>query len=189
MDRTPGATLDPMASTTDLLDLATLQLSPGQARRVDLVAAVEPLQFGGQRYTSETARVPVVLDITRTKGGYSLRLRYDAPLAGPCMRCLEDARAEMSIDAREIDQPGVDDEDLQSPYVNGVELDLRGWVRDSLALALPAQIVCRADCAGLCATCGVNLNDAGPDHFHERAPDPRWAKLGELRLEGADSTE
>jgi uncharacterized protein len=31
--------------------------------------------------------------------------------------------------------------------------------------------------------CGANLNEAGPDHAHEAAPDPRWAKLGELKLD------
>src|SRR5256885_1345223 len=106
-----------MAGRTDVLDLATLQLSPGQGRRVDLLVQVDRLEFGGQSYGTEEALVPVVLDATRTKGGYSLRLRYDARLAGPCMRCLEDAHAEMAIDAREIDQPGDDDEDLNSPYV------------------------------------------------------------------------
>ena len=29
----------------------------------------------------------------------------------------------------------------------------------ALALALPTQIVCREDCAGLCPVCGENLND------------------------------
>jgi uncharacterized protein len=56
-------------------------------------------------------------------------------------------------------------------------------VRDALALSLPATLLCREDCAGLCATCGANLNDAGPDHSHERAPDPRWAKLSEIRFD------
>jgi uncharacterized protein len=32
--------------------------------------------------------------------------------------------------------------------------------------------------------CGENLNHASPDHAHETAPDPRWAKLSELRLDG-----
>ena len=59
-------------------------------------------------------------------------------------------------------------------------LDLHAWARDALALALPVQLVCRADCAGLCPVCGADLNAAGPEHAHERAPDPRWAKLGEL---------
>ena len=38
-------------------------------------------------------------------------------------------------------------------------LDLRAWARDALALALAGeQILCRADCAGLCPVCGENLN-------------------------------
>jgi uncharacterized protein len=62
-------------------------------------------------------------------------------------------------------------------------LDLRAWARDALALALPVQLVWREDCAGLCPVCGEDLNAAGPEHVHERAPDPRWAKLSELRLD------
>jgi uncharacterized protein len=172
-----------VAQRTDVFDLGRLQLSSGQARRVDLLVEVERLEFGGQAYAPVEARTPVVLDAARTRSGYSLRVRYGVRLHGPCMRCLEDAHADMDIDAREIDQPGGGD-DLTSPYVDGDELDLRSWARDALALALPTQIVCRADCAGLCPTCGANLNEAGPDHVHEREPDPRWAKLGELELDG-----
>jgi uncharacterized protein len=62
-------------------------------------------------------------------------------------------------------------------------VDVSRWARDALALALPAQLVCREDCAGLCPDCGANLNTAGPEHHHDRAPDPRWAKLSELRFE------
>jgi len=67
--------------------------------------------------------------------------------------------------------------------VRDQELDVRGWARDALALALPAQLLCRDDCAGLCAVCGENLNEAGPEHAHERAPDARWAKLSALKLD------
>jgi uncharacterized protein len=67
--------------------------------------------------------------------------------------------------------------------VEGEVLDVAAWARDAFALAMPAQVVCRADCAGLCPQCGANLNEAGSDHGHESAPDPRWAKLRELRLE------
>ena len=56
------------------------------------------------------------------------------------------------------------------------------WARDALALTLPAQIACREDCAGLCGQCGANLNE-DPEHHHEAAPDPRWAKLGELKFD------
>ena len=60
------------------------------------------------------------------------------------------------------------------------QLDVHGWARDALALDLPATIVCRDDCAGLCPACGENLNER--PHEHEQAGDPRWSKLSELKL-------
>jgi uncharacterized protein len=170
-----------MASRTDVFDLGTLQLSSGAGRRVELMVQLDRLEFGGQSYGVPDGLTSVVLDAARMSEGYSLRLRFDVDLDGPCMRCLEDAEAEVAVDAREIDQPG-GVEELSSPYVDGAQLDLRAWARDALALALPTQIVCSADCRGLCPVCGQNLNDA-PEHAHEAQPDPRWAKLGELRLE------
>jgi uncharacterized protein len=173
-----------MAARTDIFDLGRLTLGSGEGRRLDsLAVAVDPFGFGGQEYAVAEPEVPIILDVSRmTGGGYSLRLRFSAQVTGPCMRCLQDAQPSFEVDAREIDQPGGGDE-LTSPYVDGEELDLRGWARDALALALPAQIVCRDECAGLCPECGKDLN-AEP-HEHEKAPDPRWSKLRGLLQEGA----
>ncbi|HEV2999766.1 MAG TPA: DUF177 domain-containing protein [Solirubrobacteraceae bacterium] len=172
-----------MGARTDLFDLGRLGLSPGEARRLDLAVRVEAFRFAGQAYGVEPSEVPVRLDVSRMTGsGYSLRLRFEAGLSGPCMRCLGAAQPPFTVDSREVDQPGGGDE-LDSPYVNDdEELDLAAWARDALALALPAQIVCRDECAGLCPQCGRNLNDE--PHEHERAPDPRWSKLRELKLDG-----
>jgi uncharacterized protein len=164
-----------------VFELGRLGLSSGEGRRLDLEVTVDPLEFGGQRYGPEVPEVPVTVDVARTTQGFSLRLRYRVVLSGPCSRCLEDARRAVEVDAREVDQPG--GEELRSPYVSGGELDLRSWARDALSLALPARIVCRNECLGLCDVCGENLNLAAPDHHHERPPDPRLAKLGELKLE------
>ena len=155
-------------------------LGSGEGRRLELEVEIHPFEFAGERYA--VGRSAVVLDVSRTVGGYSLRLRSRARLEGPCMRCLERAQPTIAVDAREVDQPG-GGEELSSPYVSEQELDLEGWARDALALALPAQIVCREDCRGLCPVCGADLNAAGPEHGHEPATDPRWAKLGELRFE------
>jgi DUF177 domain-containing protein len=178
----PGANLGSMAHVTDIFDIGRLGLSSGEGRRLELEVAIEPFEFGGQEYAVEAGRVPATLDVAHTTTGYSLRLRYDADLEGPCMRCLEEAHKAIAVDAREIDQPG-GGEELDSPYLEEERLDLTGWTRDALALALPSQIVCRADCLGLCPVCGENLNRAGPEHRHEREPDPRWAALRELNLE------
>jgi uncharacterized protein len=187
---------------TDTFDLGGLRLTSGEGRRLDLSVAIEPFSFAGERYPVEPVLVPVRLDVSRTTGdGYALRMRFEASIVGPCMRCLEPAAPTFAVDAREVWQPKEarahrgepagrsrhrqepDTDDLVSPYVEDGVLDLRGWARDALALTVPANLLCREDCAGLCAVCGDNLNEAGPDHQHEREPDPRWAALSELRFE------
>jgi uncharacterized protein len=172
-----------MAQPTDLFDLGRLSLSSGEGRRIEVAVNVDGFEFGGQEYVIDRGTVEAVLDAARTTGsGYSLRLRFGARLEGPCVRCLESADRVVEVDAREVDQPGAG-EDLRSPYVHDSELDLKAWARDALALALPTRILCSEDCQGLCAICGENLNRAGDDHHHESEPDPRWAKLSELKLD------
>jgi uncharacterized protein len=175
--------LVPMAIRTDSFDLGGLRLTSGEGRRLELEVALPAFELGGEHYPAVPSIVPVRLDISRMTGnGYALRLRFAAALDGPCMRCLEPASPEFEVDVREVSQPGAGDE-LDSPYVEGGVLDLGGWARDALALMLPATLLCRADCAGLCPVCGANLNDAGPEHAHEPERDPRWAKLSELQFE------
>jgi uncharacterized protein len=172
-----------MPQRTDSFDLVRLGLRAGEGRRLDLHARVEPFSYGGERYAVTPELIPVRVDVSRTTGsGWALRLRFGAGLEGPCMRCLELAEPSFDIDAREVSQPG-GGEELASPYVgDDGELDVAGWVRDALALALPAQLTCRPECAGLCGECGANLNE-DPEHRHERAPDHRWAKLSELKFD------
>jgi len=172
-----------MAQRTQIFDLGTLGLHSGEGRTLELDVPIEPFHLAGQQYTAKGGSVPVKLDVSHMTSGYALRMRYAVRLDGPCMRCLEDAgRAPTEVDAREVDQPGGGD-DLSSPYLDGLDLDLQAWARDALVLALPTAIVCSEECRGLCAVCGENLNEAGPDHQHDAAPDPRWAKLNELKFE------
>jgi uncharacterized protein len=167
---------------TDIFDIGRLGLSSGEGRRLELEVAVADFDFGGQRYSVPGGSVTTTVDVSHTTTGYSLRLRLDTALEGPCMRCLEEADHSVAVDAREVDQPG-GGEELSSPYLEAEQLDLRAWTRDALALALPTQIVCREECLGLCSVCGENLNEAGPEHAHEPEPDARWAVLRELKLE------
>lgn len=172
-----------MPTVTDILDLGGLRMSAGEGRSFELAVHVEPLTLGGESYEVAPATLPVKLDVSRMLGnGYALRLRFVAALVGPCMRCLKDAAPQIDVDAREVDRPG-GGEELSSPYLEDETLDLAGWARDALVLALPTQVLCREDCAGLCAVCAADLNEAGPEHTHERPPDPRWAKLSEMKLD------
>jgi uncharacterized protein len=172
-----------MAAVTHDFDLAGLRLSAGEGRRLELEVPIEPLQMGGEQYAAVPRVVPVQLDVSRMVGaGYALRLRFGAALEGPCMRCLKQAAPVVEVESREVDRPG-EGEELQSPYVHDETLDLAAWARDAFALAGPVKVLCREDCAGLCPVCAVDLNEAPPGHHHDSAPDPRWAKLSELKLE------
>ena len=153
-----------MAIRTDVFDLSSLRLTTGEGRKLELSVAPGPFELAGEAYTVEPPLLDARLDVSKTTGsGYALRLRFEAELAGPCMRCLSPAGPRFEIEAREVSRPGAGEE-LESPYVEHGVLDLRSWAHDALALALPAQILCRPDCAGLCPVCGADLNDAGPEH-------------------------
>ena len=172
-----------MPVRTDTFDLGGLRLTSGEGRRLKLHVGIDPFELGGERYVAEPGVVAVDLDVSKTTGaGYALRLRFEATLVGPCMRCLADATPTFEVLAREVSQPG-EGEELESPYLQDGVVDLRAWARDALALTVPTQVLCRPDCAGLCPICGTDLNEAGPDHDHEREPDPRWAKLSELHFD------
>jgi uncharacterized protein len=167
-----------------VIDLGQLALSHGQARRLDLDLRLEPVALGGQTYESEGRAAPARLDVSRTSTGHALRLRLHPRLSGPCVRCLEEASLPLEIDVREVDQPASGDEELNSPYVDEGRLDVERWANDAVVLTLPAQPLCRPDCAGLCPVCGESLNDADPEaHRHQRGGDPRMAKLKGLKLD------
>ena len=62
-------------------------------------------------------------------------------------------------------------------------LDLTEALRQYALLAIPMRPLCREDCAGLCPTCGHNLNQGACGCSH-REIDPRWAKLSKLASSG-----
>jgi uncharacterized protein len=169
---------------TTIVDLASLSLAHGEGKRLSVPVRLEPLTLGGQTYLASSGTIEARLDLSRPSGGYAFRLRFPLRLDGPCMRCLDSASQELEVDVREVDQQDTDDEELRSPYVVDGELDVGRWAHDAAVLAAPVQFLCRPDCAGLCPVCGESLNDAEPSaHEHDSGPDPRWAKLKELKLE------
>lgn len=172
-----------MSVRADEFDLAGLGLAAGEGRRLPLRVRIPPLELANERFVAVPDEVEAVLDVSRMTGfGYAFRLRFAAAIGGPCMRCLADAAPVVEVDSREVHQPGGGPE-LESPYVLGDALDVSAWAHDAFALASPPQVLCRPDCLGLCPDCAVSLNDAGPDHHHDPPPDPRWAKLRDLKLD------
>jgi uncharacterized protein len=161
-------------------NLRTLKLRSGEQFADTREIQLEPLELGGQRYLPVPEKVPAELSITRASTGTVFELRFANRLHGPCYRCLADAALDLPISAQEYQATNPDSDELRTPYLEEDTLDLSGWARDAIALALPLQILCRADCAGLCPVCGKDLN-AEPHRHEEERSDSRWAALAELR--------
>jgi uncharacterized protein len=163
------------------IDLSRLRLRPGEVRRERVDVDLEPFLLGGQRYDAHPETVPVDVEITQASGATVFDVHLHAKLAGPCMRCLGFAEIEVDTRAREFHDPAAPPADgLRSEYVVEDQLQVGAWLRDAIALALPEQILCRPDCAGLCPTCGKDLNVEPHEHVEETV-DPRWAALESLR--------
>jgi uncharacterized protein len=168
----------------------------------DFVFDMRPLgrQPGSVRDETRTARAPEGLGsgLASVPAGaeVALDLRFEAvaegvlvtgsavvPLTGECARCLDPLTATMEVGFQELyryqPDPGEDEAD-EERFLDGDWLDLEPAFRDAVVLALPLSPLCREDCPGLCAECGVRLAEAGPRHGHGADVDPRWGPLRQL---------
>jgi uncharacterized protein len=161
-------------------NLRHVKLRPGEEHREALDVQLPTFEFGGQRYLPVPEEVESLLVVTRATTGTVFTLAFTVRLHGPCYRCLEDAVLELPIAVTEYQATAPDDEELTTPYVADEQLDVTAWARDAIALALPNKILCRPECAGLCAVCGKNLNEEPHVHDEETA-DPRWDALEALK--------
>ena len=132
----------------------------------------------------EPALVPVRLDISRTTGdGYALRLRFEATLVGPVHALPGAGRPDVRVDAREVSaaRADADDELARRTSRTGCSTCAPGRATRSRCV-LPTRSCAARTAPGCAPVCGANLNEAGPDHAHEREPDPRWAELSRAAL-------
>jgi uncharacterized protein len=111
--------------------------------------------------------VSVTGQLQATGGGeYLWRGQLHATMQGECRRCLTDVRTDVDINVDaavfSTDPDAADDADFYPLLERASHIDIRDVVREELALAAPARLLlCREDCAGLCLSCGADLN-AGP---------------------------
>ncbi len=116
--------------------------------------------------------------------------RISAALLMPCSRCLTPytERLEDDFALEYLPEPDfqdheedieLDEADLDISYYTGHSIALNEVLREQLLLRIPLQPLCRQDCAGLCPSCGTNLNEdsCGCD---TRQRDSRLAVLEKL---------
>jgi uncharacterized protein len=125
-----------------------------------------------------------------------LRGRFAARLELECGRCL--VPFELSLDqeldlfyllqrdaAESEEEVELTDHDVVVAYYRGDRLDVGEALREQIVLALPLKPLCREDCRGLCASCGVNRNQTDCGCAETATPDPRWSALAKLSGRGA----
>lgn len=160
--------------------MRTVRLRSGEEFRDTLPVKLEPLELGGQRYQAVPESPDTAFGMSRASTGTLFHLAFEGSLVGPCVRCLVDAVVRVRVDATEYQAAAPDSDELRTPYLADDRLDLSAWARDAVALSLPDKILCREECAGLCAGCGANLNHE-PCTCPPPEPDSRFAKLAGLR--------
>ena len=177
--------LDPRAPL--VLDTRELGRRPGSQREVTRTVPA-PADLGIEvLHVPENAPVELDLRIEAVMEGVLVTGTATAGLEGECVRCLEPITDEMSAPFQELfvyDDQGVPEEDDEVSMLEDDLLDLEPLLRDAVVLALPFQPLCEDECPGLCTECGARLAE-DPDHTHEAAIDPRWAKLTALENDPA----
>jgi uncharacterized protein len=170
-----------------VLDCRELGRRPGSMRRVRTRASAPPDLGTTMLEVPAGEAVELDLRLESVVEGVLVTGEVHAPVHGECSRCLEPFAGRVGVEFRELfyypdraEAVAAEDSDGDGPpHLVDDRVDLEASVRDALVLGLPLSPVCAPDCAGLCADCGVRLDEAGPGHAHD-VVDPRWAALSSL---------
>jgi uncharacterized protein len=102
-----------------------------------------------------------------------------------CKRCLTPVTVSVSEEASAIfsndDSEDADDPDVFPLAEGGKRVDIRPAIREVWLLNVPAFVLCREDCRGICPTCGSDRNTGACSCAPET--DRRWDALRALRTE------
>lgn len=158
-----------------------LKASPGEERRYSFD---EP----EHRYEELAADVRGDVRLLRTDCGILVMGEVETAVSCECSRCLEKFILPVAFKVADEFFPSIDintglpvatSED-QSLIIDAHHvLDLGETVRQYAIIEMPMKPLCREGCAGLCATCGRDLN-RGRCSCPSVPVDIRWAKLAGL---------
>ncbi len=160
------------------MNVSDLLRRPGTTRQVHLEVPLEGLENLSARVEESE---PLVLDLRLESltGAIVASGRVRGRWSAVCSRCLTPLETDFDLHLREVFEEDPVEEETY-PLRND-EIDLEQPLRDVVVPELPLVPLCRTDCAGLCPTCGANLNEGVCD-CPPVAADPRWEALRDLDL-------
>ena len=158
-------------------NVADLLYRPGARRRVQGSAALDALRVVGSTVPAR-AEASVEALLEWVNDGILATGKAAAPCEAECRRCLATVRGQVTAEFQELFEAQW--REGETYPLKGDQIDLGPLTREALLLELPLAPLCREDCAGLCPTCGADLN-TGPCPCPPDDVDPRWATLDVLR--------
>jgi uncharacterized protein len=158
------------------VNAAELLREPGLRRHVSV--AIAPADLDASHDTIHDD-VSAELELESTIDDVALSGVIEVVWRGTCRRCLATfgATIVIDVDERYAERPAERDEAFA---IEHGRIDLTAVLRENVLLAVEELRLCRDDCAGLCPTCGADLN-AGQCACAIEFVDERWAILDELR--------
>ena len=170
--------------------VAALLREPGAREEVELDVKA-PDGIGDSFYgVKEGSPVRLEAVLSSLRSGIEAKGKIFATEEGKCSRCLKGIKRPVEVEfsafmppQKEMEEESPMSYDLDEDGIyplRGDFADFEGLIRDELTLQLSMIRLCRPDCKGLCQKCGADLNESGP-HSHQKEPDPRLAKLAELK--------
>lgn len=148
----------------------------------DMIGDCMPLIFDD---VTVTAPVVVRGSVVNRAGYMVLTETADISYRTRCARCLADVTEHRTfrVEKTVADEKGLfhieDRENDDYVQIHDGKLDLDAPICDEILLSFPLRILCRADCKGLCAGCGANLNEENC-RCTKKEIDPRFAALAAL---------
>ena len=84
-----------------------------------------------------------------------------------CDRCLKEFPSCYDLSFDHIVVPSVSNEDNDDYVIaDGESIELNEIALTDILLSMPAKVLCREDCKGLCVVCGCDLNNCQCDHLN-----------------------
>lgn len=159
------------SQTVELDDNDRLELQDGEAELAGPVTGEVRLHRTNQGiYADGTAHVPVKLECTRCLTEFEQTI--DVPIQEEFFPTI-DVNTGLPVPSPEPEN------ELAFSISRHHEIDMREAIRQNLVVNLPVRALCREDCAGLCPTCGKDLNE-GPCDCQPDTTDDRFAPLRDL---------
>ncbi len=148
-----------------LIDIRSMTGQPGTSLELDLQVSRE--MFGLQQEDLSLAS-PVEFAGRLQHTGHGILVltgHASASFVSICARCLKPVPLTVQTDVRETFEPTNDlpdngEEQPGETYgYTGHKLDIGQALRDNLIPLLPARVICKDDCAGICPVCGADRNE------------------------------